>query len=399
MRAWGPPNNSFFYLPDEVTATVSLDQEPLPLDAFKQENPAFLTDQLLTYIGNKRSLLRLIDGAAEQIQTRLGRKMIVLDAFSGSGVVSRLLKARAKVVIANDLESYARVMSECYLTNYTDVDMCEVRAMIEEVNSKVDDGYRVDGFIEELYAPKDDNNIRGGERVFYTRDNARRLDAYATLVHQLDDRLKPFLLAPLLSRASVHANTSGVFKGFYKDKETGVGRFGGNAQDALLRILGTIRIPAPVLSEYEAEKRVLQIDANELPDHTGPVDVAYLDPPYNQHPYGSNYFMLNLLTDYRKPEEISQVSGIPVNWNRSRYNVRKYSPNLMRDLVSSLNATFLIISFNDEGYIHPLEMAEILGSVGKVTEFQAKYNTFRGSRNLRNRSAHVTEHLFLVEKG
>lgn len=365
---------------------------------FKRENPAYLTDQLLTYIGNKRSLLSLVDDAASQVQERLGRKMTVLDAFAGSGVVSRLMKARSKVIISNDLESYARVMGECYLTNQADVDSREVGLLVDDINREVDSGYSVGGFIEELYAPVNDDDIQPGERVFYTRDNARRLDAYATLIHQVDDQLKPFLLAPLLSQASVHANTSGVFKGFYKDSATGIGRFGGSAQDALPRILGTIRLAAPVLSEYEAEKRILQMDANELPRHVGPVDVAYLDPPYNQHPYGSNYFMLNLLTDYKRPNEVSQVSGIPVDWKRSRYNVRKDSPLLMRDLVTSLDAKFLIVSFNDEGYIHPAEIADILSSVGKVSEFQAKYNTFRGSRNLRNRSAHVTEHLFLVEK-
>ena len=31
------------------------------------------------------------------------------------------------------------------------------------------------------------------------------------------------------------------------------------------------------------------------------LDLAYFDPPYNQHPYGSNYFMLNLLVHYRRP--------------------------------------------------------------------------------------------------
>lgn len=377
---------------------MSLDQEPLPLDAFKQENPAYLTDQLITYIGNKRSLLPLIDEAASRVQDRLGRKMTVLDAFSGSGVVSRLLKARSKVVIANDLEAYACVMSNCYLTNQTDFDEKRIASTIEDINRQVDDGLNVNGFIEALYAPKCDDNIKHGERVFYTRDNARRLDAYATLIHELDDDIRPFILAPLLSSASIHANTSGVFKGFYKDKETGVGRFGGSAGDALIRILGTIRLSLPVLSEYEADKQVFQLDANELPGKIDPVDLAYLDPPYNQHPYGSNYFMLNLLTEYEPPTEVSRVSGIPTDWNRSGYNVRKQSAELMRDLVSNLDAKFLLISFNDEGYIHPSEMTDILNSVGQVSEFQAKYNTFRGSRNLRNRNTHVTEHLFLVEK-
>ncbi|MGV9712597.1 DNA adenine methylase [Gordonia sp. NPDC003424] len=362
------------------------------------EDPAYLADQLLTYLGNKRSLRRLIDRAAAQVADRLGRKMTVLDAFSGSGAVSRLLKARSSTVIANDLESYARVMSQCHLANRRDVDLGEISRLITDFTSMVDTGYHVDGFIEELYAPDDDADIRPGERVFYTRDNARRLDAFATLIGGLDDHLKPFLLAPLLSAASVHANTAGVFKGFYKDRATGVGRFGGSGEDALVRILGAIAPSVPVLSRHDAETVVLQMDANELPDRIGHVDLAYLDPPYNQHPYGSNYFMLNLIADYRRPAQTSAVSGIPVDWNRSGYNVRRESPQLMRRLVDDLDASFLLVSFNDEGFISPQEMTEILTAVGTVTEFRERYNTFRGSRNLRGRATHVTEHLFLVEK-
>ncbi|MFW0793715.1 DNA adenine methylase [Gordonia sp. CPCC 205515] len=362
------------------------------------EDPAYLSDQLLTYLGNKRALLGVIDRAAAQVQERLGRKMTVLDAFSGSGAVSRLLKARSSTIIANDLESYARVMSECYLANRGEVDLDEITYLVGEFTSKVESGYRVDGFIEELYAPTDDTDIQPGERVFYTVDNARRLDAYASLIHSLDERIKPFLLAPLLSAASVHANTSGVFKGFYKDRSTGVGRFGGSGGDALLRILGTITPAVPVLSRYDADRVVLQIDANDLPGRIGHVDLAYLDPPYNQHPYGSNYFMLNLIADYRRPTQMSAVSGIPVDWNRSGYNVRRESPQLMRALVEDLDASFLLVSFNDEGYISPAEMTDILSAVGTVTEFRERYNTFRGSRNLRGRATHVTEHLFLVER-
>jgi adenine-specific DNA-methyltransferase len=59
------------------------------------------------------------------------------------------------------------------------------------------------------------------------------------------------------------------------------------------------------------------MDANLLVSEVGGFDVAYFDPPYNQHPYGSNYFMLNLLVNYEKPGEISRVSGIPTSWTRA----------------------------------------------------------------------------------
>jgi len=52
------------------------------------------------------------------------------------------------------------------------------------------------------------------------------------------------------------------------------------------------------------------------------VDLIYLDPPYNQHPYGSNYFMLNLICTNERPHTLSKVSGIPGDWNKSQYNYK-----------------------------------------------------------------------------
>ena len=74
-----------------------------------EENPEYLSRQLITYIGNKRALLGQIGGAVEQVKRRLGKdRLRVFDAFSGSGVVSRYFKAHASLLISNDLEqSYA----------------------------------------------------------------------------------------------------------------------------------------------------------------------------------------------------------------------------------------------------------------------------------------------------
>jgi adenine-specific DNA-methyltransferase len=154
----------------------------------------------------------------------------------------------------------------------------------------------------------------------------------------------------------------------------------------------------PVLSLHSTRSRVFRQDANELVRSLGHVDVAYIDPPYNQHPYGSNYFMLNLLVEYQEPSQTSDVSGIPVGWNRSRYNVRKDSLPQMRDLVAGVDASYLLVSFNAEGFIPIGDLRATLESFGSVEEVVIPYNTFRGSRNLRDRSIHVNEHLFLVRR-
>ncbi len=362
------------------------------------DDVAYRSGQLITYIGNKRQLLGLIDDALAHVHEQLQRPLIFLDAFSGSGVVSRLAKARSRRVISNDLESYARVISECFLTNADEVPAGELAAKVAAINRTVESDYVTNGFIAKHYAPADDTCIRAGERVFYTSENARRLDAYIELIHAEPEPVRTLLLGPLLSEASVHANTSGVFKGFHKDRATGLGRFGGSGADALGRITGAITLAAPVLSDHHCERQVLQVDAAMLPDVVGPVDVAYLDPPYNQHPYGSNYFMLNLIAENREPTAMSAISGIPKDWNRSGYNVRSSAATLLRRLINDLDARFLLISFNDEGFIPPAQMRDMLGAVGTVSEFTQRHNTFRGSRNLRGRSAHVTEHLYLVDR-
>jgi adenine-specific DNA-methyltransferase len=128
------------------------------------------------------------------------------------------------------------------------------------------------------------------------------------------------------------------------------------------------------------------------------VDLAYLDPPYNQHPYGSNYFMLNLILDYKYPQNTSKISGIPEDWNRSAYNKENHALNALTHLVTHIKAKYVIISFNSEGFISIEDMKNMLHRMGKLEVLETKYNAFRGSRNLNDRGIHVREYLYLLEK-
>lgn len=374
-------------------------QPPLLVGEPLAENSDYLSQQIITYLGNKRSLLGPIGDAVEKVKRRLGkRKLRVLDCFSGSGIVSRYLKAHASHVISIDLELYAAIISKCYLTNRSSVDLDDLQKIVTDLNRRVDTLDAPRGFIEDLYAPEDEMAITPDDRVFYTKSNARRLDNFRRMLDELSPEIRGLLLGPLLSKASVHSNTAGVFKGFYKNRNTGVGQYGGSGSDALFRIKGEITLELPVLSNHESTYDVLQGDANELVSHWPQLDLAYIDPPYNQHPYGSNYFMLNLLAQYQPPSDISAVSGIPHDWQRSGYNVRTRAPKLLEKLLSSIDRKFLLVSYNNEGFVAQDTLANILGSLGKVSVVEIPYNTFRGSRNLRKRSIYVTESLFLVER-
>ena len=364
------------------------------------ENPAFLTTQLITYLGNKRSLIGYIENEVKQIAELLHKdKLVCADLFSGSGVVARLLKGYSSKLFVNDLENYSAVINSCYLSNKKDypAKLCdEYRKKILELAQQK----KIPGNISKNYAPKNDKKIQPGERVFYTRQNALLLDTYRTLIDRVVDKpeLKKYFLAPLITEASVHTNTSGVFKGFYKDKNTGLGCFGASGKDALTRIMGTIELKEPILSNFESDVTIFQKDAISLASELSGLDIAYLDPPYNQHPYGSNYFMLNLILKNKLDVDISPVSGITQGWNRSVFNKAKLALDSMEQIIAALDSKYTIISYNSEGFISFDQMVQMLQKYGEVKTVEINYNTFRGSRNLQNRSIHVSEYLFVLKK-
>jgi adenine-specific DNA-methyltransferase len=362
------------------------------------EKKEYLTQQLITYIGNKRALLGFVGDGIRKVQKKLRKnKLKMFDVFSGSGIIARYFKQFSELLIVNDLEKYSTLINECYLSNRDEINISLLRKyyikIIEEANNHL-----TKGIISELYAPKDDNNINPEERVFYTSRNAMYIDTIRQLIETIPRQHQKYFLAPLLSEASIHANTSGVFKGFYKNKKTGIGQFGGINQDALFRITGKIELPFPVFSNFNCETIICNGDSNKIIIDLPEVDIAYLDPPYNQHPYGSNYFMLNLILNYEYPESISKISGIPDNWNRSNYNKENHALNALTELVEDIKSKYVIISFNSEGFIGIEQMLNMLQKIGKVEVLETKYNTFRGCRNLNDRKIHVKEYLYLLEK-
>lgn len=362
------------------------------------ENPQFLTDQLITYLGNKRALLSLINEGIVKVKTSLNQSKIkTLDLFSGSGVVSRALKEHSSLLISNDLEEYSKYINLCYLENNSNrpKDLPIIYNSIIQVLKT--QALFSDGFINKLYSPKDDTDISKDDRCFFTNRNAKYLDTARQLIGILPKEYQPYLIGPLLSEASIHANTSGVFKGFYKNAN-GIGQFGGEGKNALKRICSDMHLRLPVVSNFDCDILLCQEDANTLVSTLPEVDMAYLDPPYNQHPYGSNYFMLNLIASYKEPTNISKVSGIPENWNKSIFNNKKETAKTFETLLNNIKAKYVLISFSDDGFISKSEMLTMCQKLGSVEVLEQKYNTFRGSKNLNNRSIHVKEFLYIVEK-
>ena len=357
----------------------------------------YLKDQIITYLGNKRKILPFIERSLNQIGLK---GYTFLDLFSGSGIVSRLAKVHgAKKIIANDLEYYSMVLNSVFLRN-EEGNKKEFEEMKNEILSKP----LFEGWVCENYAPKDDNDIQRGERCFYTRENALLIDSYLEALRNVPCEVAYMLLAPLIYEASVHTNTSGVFKGFYKNKQ-GIGQFGGEGKNALQRICGKIDPQFPVFCPNETENIIISADAStvakdtQIVEQAKGIDITYIDPPYNQHPYGSNYFMLNAIAKCKCPDEISKVSGIPKDWNRSIYNKRVEGVMQLLKDIENVDSKYVLLSYSSEAYLPIKDMVAELAKIGLITNLQEiDYNVFRGSRNLSNRPKKLQEYLITIRK-
>jgi len=358
----------------------------------------FVFQPMITYIGNKRKLVNNIFDIVNNLRKNLNKdKLNIVDGFTGSVVVSRSFSSIANKCFSNDLETYSYLMAKCFLNRPTPIQITKIENHIETMNKIAKEGPFTEGIICSNYAPKITNDIKEGERCFYTRENALIIDTLRKYIEEnVEPELFSYCIVPLLIKASIHTNTAGVFKGFYK--KDNIGCFGGKGENALSRIMKPIELDIPKWSLYNFEVECHNKDINdfvkELPND---IDLIYLDLPFNQHPYGSNYFMLNVIINNQVPNEISKVSGIPTNWKKCNYNHYKTAIDAMTELIkNSLDKSkYLLISYNNEGII-PVEDWNNIFKDYQVEKYEINYDTYKGCRNLNKRNNKVIEIMYLI---
>jgi adenine-specific DNA-methyltransferase len=373
----------------------------------------YLQDQLIAYIGNKRALQPFLGGLFERL-ARPGA--VFLDPFAGSGAVSRLARLLGYRVLANDWEPYAYVLNYAYL--------CVSRTEAGELFGSLPGAPRGDpvGELNALPAPREEYVARHyaprstagadyrTERLFYTRENALFIDAVRSRLEELYPGFAPeeprarkekyLLLASLLYGAATHVNTSGVFKACHKG-------FGGHGRDALGRILAPIRLRLPELLDGPSA----EAGCCEAADFARgrPADLCYLDPPYNQHQYGSNYHLLNTIALWDRPQVSAQTrpdgrllhkAGIREDWvkTRSAYCYRASAAPALASLLEAVDARYLVLSYNTEGLIPFEQLADLLEAQGGLELHGSGYVKYRGGKQSIARRVHNVELALVVDR-
>ena len=374
----------------------------------------YLKENLIAYIGNKRRLLPFIENVFLEILDKDKNIKTALDLFAGSGSVSRLLKTLDLEVYSNDWEYYSYILNYAHIrinieeTKNMFIHTGGLQNTIETINN-ISRIKNKDRYISKYYSPKNDYNPDlKNERLFYTQYNGTKIDI---IRHNIEELYKNnainqkeyfYLIASLIYEAATHTNTSGVFKAFHSG-------FGGRNKDALSRILTPISLKE--LPLYNGKKGyVSMLDANEfaIKNKDKKFDLVYLDPPYNQHQYGSNYHLLNTIALWDKPKINKNIyingkktdkGGIRKDWikTKSDYCYKKTAKNSLINLLDNINANHIVMSYSTDGIIEFDDLISILENKGDLKIATSEYVKYRGAkRSIVNKTKNI-EYLFIID--
>jgi adenine-specific DNA-methyltransferase len=331
----------------------------------------------IKYIGSKRLLLPHIEALVRE----LDGVDTVLDLFSGTTRVARLFKQLGYQVHANDTAAYSEVLARAAIaTDARRVDRQALAAVIDDLNLTVPDpGWFTANLCEHAR--------------YLHPDNGARVDAIRGRigVEAPDEPLRSLLLSSLLLAADRVDSTAGVQMAYLKRWAP--------------RALKPLQLKLPDL--FEGTGSVSRLDAADCARQVGPVDLAYIDPPYNQHSYLGNYHVWETLILDDRPELYGIArKRIDCKTRKSPWNSRRQIRNAFATLLDALQARYLLVSFSDEGYLSTDELHALLEPLGEVQRHDIAHPRYVGARiGIYNPAGkkvgrvghlHNTERLYLV---
>lgn len=287
----------------------------------------------MRYLGSKESLIEPI----AQLLKDKGlhqRNLVFFDAFCGMGSVSDSIKDFYDHIVINDSLKCASTftLGKLYanVCTFNNLGFDPFKYLNNNNNSR-------QGFIYQNYSPG------GSNRMYFTAENAGRIDYFRFQIEEWNNKnllLKHeyiYLLACLLESVSDVSNTAGVYGAFLKHWDN--------------RALKPIRF-----NRVDSKGGVCQtIDSfnDKIENIISEVDcdILYLDPPYTQNQYGTQYHLLETIILNDNPS-ISKVTGSrPTGPMRSDWS-KMYRAHILFDkVVAETCASHIILSYNNDGFM------------------------------------------------
>ena len=337
---------------------------------------------MFRYIGSK---MRIVKAILERIGEPDGGTFY--DAFSGTGAVAQAASEAGWKVHVNDHLTSAAMMSFARVMSSAHAGFAGIGGYSQAI-AKLNETEPVAGFIWREYSPASASHC-GVARMYFTEDNARRIDGIRTLIERwrgdgsIDDAETCVLIADLISAANRVANTAGTYGCFLSRWQR--------------QSLADIELVARTMPRTAPTAMMTSGDVLDL--RYEPEDTVYFDPPYTKRQYAAYYHILETIALGDEPT-VEGVGGIrPWKEKASDYCYKVRAARALESLVEGCGARRVFLSYSTEGHV-PLDvLASGLANVGTVTRYELdQVGRYRPNRAASRAGSEVQEVLFEVEK-
>lgn len=307
---------------------------------------------MIKYLGSKRALMPILETLIDESSSQTA-----LDLFTGTTRVAQAMKRAGITVTAVDTASYSEVFAKTYIElDRRQANEAELSEAIQRLNSlDGKPGYFTDTFCERA--------------SFFQAKNGVRIDAIRNQIeveYQNSWMYQP-LLASLISAADKVDSTTGVQMAYLKTWSR--------------RSFADLELKVPEL--IDGTGAAVRADANEAVESIPEVDLAYLDPPYNQHRYFGNYHIWETLVRWDEPDFYG-VANKRVDTrspaNKSLFNSKLTMPNALGDLISKVKAKTLLLSYNNESWLSRRELTDMCLKYEAVQILDFDFKRYVGSQ-------------------
>ena len=194
------------------------------------------------------------------------------------------------------------------------------------------------------------------ERQYFSKENAARIDFIRTKIEEWFNKEKInkneyyYLIACLLESLSKVSNVAGVYGSYLKIWDSRALKF--------MKFIEVEKLNRNNIFKNEIHNKEIE---NLIEDIKG--DVLYLDPPYSQNQYSTQYHILETIALYDNPEIFGKTGHREVISKNSKFSKKGLVHIEFSKLIKKAKFKHIILSYNSDGLMEKEFIEKVLKKI------------------------------------
>jgi adenine-specific DNA-methyltransferase len=354
-----------------------MDQLTFPLLFEPKTMERMETFPLMRYMGSKYKLIPWLNETFNELEFNSA-----MDAFSGSGVVSYLLKSMGKEVHSNDFLTFSATITKALVENNS--------TMIEksDLDFLMNLDVKSDNFIESTF-----------ENVFFSKNELIFLDKISQNISEFSSPYKKALALTALFRSCLKKQPRGVFT-----ISGNLEKYDDGRRDLKLSLaehfLEQTRINNKVI--FDNSKNNISYNENifELKKPGFNPDLVYFDPPYvppsDDNCYIKRYHFLEGLSKYWHGEKIMEETKVKkIQKKFTPFSYKKTAINAFETLFDQFSDSTLVLSYSSNAFPDLDTLVSLMKNEKSIVEVRTKPHRYNFGNHATALRSNVLEYLII----